>query len=562
MECEPAGVVFHDTVKGLKEVDQSAFFFAGTSNMVALQWLFVLKASPSAYDRNATTLMHVACRKGCVTIVKELLHRTISPNAQDKAGWTSLHVATCMGHSHVALFLLRARANLDCTNVRGQTPWDLCFHPETKAMLDQCMVLPEGQVVTLELLNSKRRELPLAKAPSKAEHENAWQRYEPYVVRPYSMLRVEKGPEYIGQIAVDIFNQNPGKGLAFMVATGLCRDSPRALNAFLSKASIQPDRFSDLLGSDFAIAKVMCNNYLEAVPLLGTGVLSGLDKIFAEMSVPKDLRKVDRILSMAARSWWQQHAQSGFDEDSNVDKVEKALEGVIVSFQAMDSTLPHEVVGYRLRKRLRCCNSLQQLMFSSIMLYRHLVKHNDSMDVTQWMELNAHAGVDGSDPPREVQTYIYEAIAARRDSTHTWEPPPLPAPYVPAPIMDGWVSLDLEQFVHPNVRKAVLAETMWMSLFPNLLFLAPESHSPVDAFVFLQDLEVTEVDIANRRLMLVNGTALAGGEQKVTVCVLVDDGHYHAIDVPSLNLSMTTNSSFIHWSMHLCETCSNIPVVL
>ncbi|OLP89248.1 CWF19-like protein 2 [Symbiodinium microadriaticum] len=134
--CDPAGAFFEDTLTSasLSEMDRVSFRFAGSSNLAGLRWCFVYGASPKACDSNGTSLLHAAARAGSYQVVKDLVLRSTDVNAVDCAGWTPLHVASCMGRQDVSFYLLQAGAKSSKTS-RGQTPEDLCSHPHTKEVV-------------------------------------------------------------------------------------------------------------------------------------------------------------------------------------------------------------------------------------------------------------------------------------------------------------------------------------------------------------------------------------------------------------------------------------------
>eukprot|EP00434_Breviolum_minutum_P038655 symbB.v1.2.034296.t1/scaffold4400.1/size40136/1 len=130
--CDPAGVCFEDTLGAIDE--RLSFSFAGSSNLAALRWGFVHGANPKVADSNGTTLLHVAARAGSFQVVKDLVLRSVDVNACDCAGWTPLHVASCMGRQDVSLYLLQMGARTSKTS-RGLTPEKLCSHPHTKEVV-------------------------------------------------------------------------------------------------------------------------------------------------------------------------------------------------------------------------------------------------------------------------------------------------------------------------------------------------------------------------------------------------------------------------------------------
>uniref|UniRef100_A0A8C6DSF3 Ankyrin repeat domain 31 n=1 Tax=Moschus moschiferus TaxID=68415 RepID=A0A8C6DSF3_MOSMO len=74
--------------------------------------------------RNATgeSRLHLAARRGHLSLVKALIKSGADVNLKDNAGWTPLHKAASKGWSDVIVELLKAGANVNCENVDGILP--------------------------------------------------------------------------------------------------------------------------------------------------------------------------------------------------------------------------------------------------------------------------------------------------------------------------------------------------------------------------------------------------------------------------------------------------------
>ena len=136
-ECDPAGAVFSETLRGLPSLDQEALRFAGSPNLAAVRWLLALGANPKARDSSGTTLLHAACRSGSCLIVQELVKQGLPLDAQDNSGWTPLHITAVMGRRDLALLLVRVRANISVRNKKGALPVSMCTDPGTKEVLEE-----------------------------------------------------------------------------------------------------------------------------------------------------------------------------------------------------------------------------------------------------------------------------------------------------------------------------------------------------------------------------------------------------------------------------------------
>ncbi|XP_065520156.1 ankyrin repeat domain-containing protein 31 [Lathamus discolor] len=68
------------------------------------------------------TQLHVAARRGNLSLVKTLISSGICVNEQDSAGWTAIHEASNRGFIEVILELLKAGANVNSRNLDGILP--------------------------------------------------------------------------------------------------------------------------------------------------------------------------------------------------------------------------------------------------------------------------------------------------------------------------------------------------------------------------------------------------------------------------------------------------------
>uniref|UniRef100_A0A8B9FV69 RAMA domain-containing protein n=1 Tax=Amazona collaria TaxID=241587 RepID=A0A8B9FV69_9PSIT len=68
------------------------------------------------------TQLHIAARRGNLSLVKTLISSGICVNEQDSAGWTAIHEASNRGFTEVILELLKAGANVDSRTLDGILP--------------------------------------------------------------------------------------------------------------------------------------------------------------------------------------------------------------------------------------------------------------------------------------------------------------------------------------------------------------------------------------------------------------------------------------------------------
>lgn len=465
MGCDPAGVVFDDTVCHLSDLDQMTFKFAGSSNLAALRWLFIFGASHEACDTAGTSLLHVACRTGSLQTVKDLVRRGASVNAVDSAGWTALHVASCMGRQDVSLYLLESGAEAGARNGRGQTPEDVCSHPWTKEAVvtykSQAKAKPArvgfpGRGPSDNVGYSPQR------ASDRAQSDLVVSlHFEPFFVPRDAILHEPRHREDLQRLGVHLFNKSPGHGLAFLVAAGAVRDYPVEINSFLVRVGADPGRLGEFLGADFSLSQTLRLEFLNSLPLLGTGVVSALETAFHEMAVPNDWVKADRLTRGVAHFWWRQHEEDA-QESSNAEPG-----GSTANRAAQGTGERSELVGFELQKCLLGTDALHRLMFSALKLYQWLTL-GKSMSVGEWTQLNTSIECNGNDVPMHVQTGIYKTltegrVGLRNCSSGDKSVTISSAPFCATARVEGWAYVQ-----HTGNTQATLGG-QWPDASPRLL---------------------------------------------------------------------------------------------
>lgn len=179
-------------------------------------------------------------------------------------------------------------------------------------------------------------------------------RFEPFFV-PRTAVMKEGGAD-LQKLSEAIFNQRPGQGLAFVVATGCIRDFPVELSAFLGQRGICSSQVGSFLGEDFALSQTLRLEFINSVRLIGTGVVSCLAKVFKTIVIPTEMVKIDRLVDGIAQIWWRQHEQLAKKEGDDS--------------QAKDED--PEVHGMELMRSLGNYDVLHQLMFATILLHWNL----------------------------------------------------------------------------------------------------------------------------------------------------------------------------------------------
>merc|ERR1719487_411792 len=136
-------------------------------------------------------------------------------------------------------------------------------------------------------------------------------RYEPFFVPRAPLIQSQDLPggsaSQLTDMGKSIFNRQPGRGLAFVVACGCTRDYPIDLVAFLRGSGLDAGQVGHFLGEAFSLSKILRLEFINSVAFTNTGVVASLTKAFANFKVPPDLRKIDRIMHSLAEVWWRQH---------------------------------------------------------------------------------------------------------------------------------------------------------------------------------------------------------------------------------------------------------------
>jgi len=368
--CDPAGTVFPDTLEDLNEVDRLMLSFASTVNLAVVRWLFVLGANPYASDNNGTTCLHAACRSGSLAVVREFIARGLPLDAVDASGWTALHVAFFMGRRRIALQLMHSGADLFARNLRGTSASGCCSDVWLREALAACMEHRKTYGATVPWTYAREDEIGEDIQVSSRLH------FEPFFVPRAAVIQDVIGlSKTLSGIGVKIFNQRPGQGLAFLVASGCVRDYPVELSQFLSENRICA-QVGEFLGEDFSLSQTLRLEFINSVRLLGTGVVSALAKVFQQFQIPSDLRKIDRLVECIAQIWWRQHEQ-----------VSESMPPI-----AEEADGDNEFEGMALMQHLSDYDVLHQLMLSTVLLHWNLyapLPPSRRISPANWLELNA-----------------------------------------------------------------------------------------------------------------------------------------------------------------------------
>mmetsp|Transcript_51623 Transcript_51623/g.122858 ORF Transcript_51623/g.122858 Transcript_51623/m.122858 type:complete len:695 (+) Transcript_51623:69-2153(+) len=396
---DPAGATFEETLDDLNGLDRQLMLFCATTNLSAVRWLLHLGAHWEACDANGTTCLHVACRSGGIAVVKELMRYKQLLEATDIAGWSPLHVAVLLGRTEVVVRLLQAGAPPHAKNSKSQKAVELCADNSTFEALH-----------AFERHSERYPGRPWEYDKEFAENEDlAGNRlqYEPFFVPRQPVLRSTQFRKEFQKIGVAMFNQQPGYGLGFLVLSGITRDYPVDMSAFLRRSKVSPTQVGNFLGEAFSLSHTIRLEFINSVLMQRTGIVSGMARAFRAMRLPDDLQKINRLVHGVARIWWRQNEKMAKEQNHQASKASDAPVDP-------DTEMTQELSGLELKQYLTSSEVVQQLMFSTVML--HWFVHRDGkvprkvMDFSTWKKLNEGIEAGGTDVPDHIQVRIHHTV--------------------------------------------------------------------------------------------------------------------------------------------------------
>lgn len=385
------------------------------------------------------------------------------------------------------------------------------------------------------------------------------------------------------------------------MALGIVRDFPVEINNFLVRLAADPEKMGDYLSEEYPTAQTLRLEFLNSLPLLGTGVISALEAVSRDLMLPRSWTKVDRLLRGVAHFWWKQH-----EEELNDRKVE----GNQGAFNPQDPS-QGELVGLELQRALLGTDGLHRLMFSTLMLHRWLSEGHE-MTLNEWVQLNTGIEGCGNDIPLHVQMGIYSAVSSQqlqlnavRSAVSSFKPAlpslnssafvrfhgrpqtdgdlahwPQASPHVLA--AEGGVLAAGRMSPQPNGadkqrRRPSLTtfaqpfdaggtgrleeEMTWLRLHHWLLFLASTEETAPFAFVSLKKAALLRADARVLQIVLarrVEGewpTAMVDDDW-LELCLLLGDGRFQVLEAPELVMRFNDPADFQTWAAYLKEICS------
>lgn len=402
---DPAGATFEETLEDLNSLDRHMMLFCATSNLSAARWLLQLGAHWDTTDANATTCLHVACRAGALAIVKEMMLHQPLLQATDMAGWTALHIAVLMGRREVVVRLLQAGASPHQKNNKGQMPAELCADNGTYEAL---------RSFELHQQQSPGKPWDFSKDTGPGEDIiGSRLQYEPFFVPRQPVIRSSQYKKEFQKIGTLMFNQQPGYGLAFLVASGVARDYPVDMSTFLRRSKVDIKKVGSFLGEAFSLSHTIRLEFINSVVLQNTGVVSALARVFHMLQLPDDLQKINRLVHGVARIWWRQHERMAKDQHGQAS-LSGARKPGAQGDAGQGGGQMEELVGLELKQYLTSSDVLHQLMFSTVLLHWYIHKDGSGqkreMEFPVWKKLNSGIEAGSTDVPEHVQQRVHSIV--------------------------------------------------------------------------------------------------------------------------------------------------------
>eukprot|EP00928_Gymnodinium_smaydae_P017621 TRINITY_DN16742_c0_g1_i1.p1 TRINITY_DN16742_c0_g1~~TRINITY_DN16742_c0_g1_i1.p1 ORF type:complete len:450 (-),score=29.98 TRINITY_DN16742_c0_g1_i1:226-1575(-) len=346
-----------------------------------------------------------------------------------------------------------------------------------------------------------------------------------------------------------MFGNDPGRSVAFLLASGTIEDSPVSIAKFLwSRPSEHRRQVCEFLcrgpKGPGGLAVGTLSAFVRQAGLRDTGVISSLVKVFQGIQLPHDLRHLDLLVSAVAETWWEENTCPPSSTQCMVTcRSVRAVQGAFCVdagyFQCVCDHEQLELAGNSLRSNVKSVGALHQLMLSTVLFHSYVHSENAgstrSLDFNVWKSLIfGNCSADISDcvlqaTHRTIGTTFFPELrldwqrltAAATDDNLTASSADIcdESNWARArPCMHGWAHVLGEDFVigrsqaekpktHTSKRKVtqfdlfakenLLAPVgfLWISILHDMLFFAssPRSCAP-HAFVHLRHVLVSSVD--------------------------------------------------------------------
>lgn len=289
----PRGRLCPEAMKYLDRNSKALMFAASGTNPLQVHKYISYGASPNTYDQNRTSPLHIACRSGCLEVVKELISQRSCIDITDCAGWTSLHIASHYCHPEIVEFLLTCQADAVIVNLQGETAFDLAHDPKTQKKFlkywgSQEVVRNEGS------LKSPRPLTPYSEESSiLSDH---WVRIG-NISQTFNLLGLE-------DVVRKVFNNNYKKGLAMMQVGGFTSQVPVEVAMYLySTPRLSPVKIGEILGDPQEYMKEIAKEFIGFLQIEPYNMLASLKKLLRLIKMPKGLM-ADQVLDIFAERFY------------------------------------------------------------------------------------------------------------------------------------------------------------------------------------------------------------------------------------------------------------------
>ena len=184
--------------------------------------------------------------------------------ATDVAGWTPLHVAVLMGRSEVVKLLLEAGTDATHCNDSGQTAADLCVDSSSAEVFRR--FVSHGEHLP------SQQDLHKHSSSAVDECEDAHSALaQPRFVPRSPVVKKVSNKKALRHAGLQMFSHDPGRSVAFLVATGALHDRPVRIACFLWEAAADRFQLGEFLGEDYSLSRLLRLEFMNNAKLEGIG---------------------------------------------------------------------------------------------------------------------------------------------------------------------------------------------------------------------------------------------------------------------------------------------------
>lgn len=405
----PKGHIFPEAMKYL-DYNQIQLMYACTgSNVSSVRWYLSQGASPSIYDENRTSPLHVACRQGSFQVVEELLNNGAPVDITDCAGWTCLHIAAYCCRPDIVYLLLKHGADATLMNRTGETSWDLAGDESTQEVFHNYFrargeeddsigsvgsssnsprkhryYLAMKSMIHEHIINvgPRRPKTPGDVSPLMEERSLNGSMFRWFKIFSGRFMGLNiQNKEIYKERFIKIFNNSGIVGLSYMIMIGILPNDVAKIARYLYETTeICKKQTGEVLGTQHSFYKTIASSFLSFIHFEQLDIVSALRKLLSRIVLPSAGVSADQILSCFAEEIYKKNG-------SFISTVE-SIHNLAFSIIMLDYSL-HEDISTPISKE-------------------HFIKSNAGMD-------------DGEDFPEYYLSFIYEEIS--KSSVRSPHPP-------------------------------------------------------------------------------------------------------------------------------------------